>query len=120
MLSRCFCYPNLTISSSQAFTFVREFVLGNNKAGTVVKTTTGGVSVVGGEDPALAADIIEGRPEIYYGAGATQSTYVFPSATRAAWKAFRAQETASANHANFSQDNLGFKVTPLMGNLVFL
>ncbi|KAJ3510060.1 hypothetical protein NLJ89_g4887 [Agrocybe chaxingu] len=81
---------------ANAFTFLREFILGNNMLGTVVNTPSGRPMVIGGQNPALEG-AIQGADEIYYGYGATQSTYVFPSATRDAWKAFidaeRPQET---------------------------
>ncbi|KAF8967659.1 Alpha/Beta hydrolase protein [Flammula alnicola] len=76
-----------------AFTFLREFVLGKNKAGLVTTSSSGAVSVVGGENQALSG-IIPGPDPIYYGNGATQSTYIFPSATRAAWKTFIAGQQA--------------------------
>lgn len=85
-------YAKLTLR--QAFTFLREFVLGNNKTGSVVKNLKGDVVVIGGENATLAEDVLPGGDEIYYGAGATQSTYVFPSATRAAWREFIKTETA--------------------------
>ena len=46
------------------------------------------VSVVGGEVEALKPGILPGQAEIYVGSGTTQSTYVFPSATIAAWNEF--------------------------------
>ncbi|KAF8202232.1 Alpha/Beta hydrolase protein [Pholiota molesta] len=73
-----------------AFTFMREFVLGNNPTGSLVTSRTGAVSVVGGENQSLSG-IIPGPDPIYYGnggGGATQSTYLFPAATRSAWKTF--------------------------------
>ena len=45
-------------------------------------------AVVGGEDPSLEGDVLPGNSALYVGSGATQSTYVFPSATIAAWDAF--------------------------------
>ena len=52
------------------------------------------VVVLGGEVASLAG-VIPGPDPIYYGNGATQSTYVFPKATRTAWSAFLAKETAA-------------------------
>ena len=78
----------------QAFTFLREFVLGNNKAGLVTKGPNGAAVVIGGENPALEG-IIQGGDEIYIGAGATQTTYIAPAATRAAWKAFIKESEAT-------------------------
>jgi carboxypeptidase D len=71
----------------QAFVFLREFVLGNNETGLVKKSKSGVVTVVGGEKKSLEG-VIPGGDKIYYGNGATQSTYIFPAATRAAWKTF--------------------------------
>ncbi|KAF5383799.1 hypothetical protein D9615_003548 [Tricholomella constricta] len=77
-----------------AFTFLREFVLGKNQTGLVKTTSKGEVFVVGGTNATLAQDILPGSDEIYYGQGAKVSTYVFPSATRAAWTSFILTETA--------------------------
>lgn len=88
---------------SQAFTFLREFVLGTNPQGSVVKSKSGTVSVVGGEQKDLSG-IIPGPDPIYYGnggGGKTQSTYLFPTATRAAWKTF----IATAQPTYFKRDN---------------
>ena len=68
----------------QAFTLAREFIFGSNTAGLV--TSSG--SVVGGENPSLAADYLRGTGALFVGSGARQSTYVFPSATIAAWNSF--------------------------------
>ncbi|KAJ8469599.1 hypothetical protein ONZ45_g16841 [Pleurotus djamor] len=58
-----------------ALTFLREFVFGNNQTGLVTASSDGTVSVQGGENSTLAADILPGQDEIYIGAGATQSTF---------------------------------------------
>jgi carboxypeptidase D len=71
----------------KAFTFLREFVLGYNELG-LVKNSSGTISVVGGERSALAGNFLPGGAEIYYGSAATQSTYVYPTATVAAWDSF--------------------------------
>ncbi|KAH8832752.1 Alpha/Beta hydrolase protein [Flagelloscypha sp. PMI_526] len=74
-----------------AFTFSREFVFGSNPLGLVKASG----SVVGGEDPNLAKAILRAKPDLYLGAGrTTTSTYVFPSATIAAWDAYIATATA--------------------------
>ena len=65
---------------------LREFIFGNNQTG-LVSTTPTTTAVIGGEVKSLAG-ILSGANEIYYGNGATQSTYLFPSATRAAWETF--------------------------------
>uniref|UniRef100_A0A0W0G8I5 Carboxypeptidase n=1 Tax=Moniliophthora roreri TaxID=221103 RepID=A0A0W0G8I5_MONRR len=74
-----------------ALTFVRDFFFGNKQTGLVQPDG----NVVGGQDPKLAVDILPGRPEIYYGAGATQSTYVYPEATRAEWSSQTQSRVAS-------------------------
>jgi len=75
-----------------AFTFIREFVLGNNKTGLVLEPYD---IVEGGQDPEFVADVLPGQDEIYYGPGVTLSTFVFPSATIAAWRSFIGQPTPS-------------------------
>ncbi|KAG6821213.1 hypothetical protein H0H93_004034 [Arthromyces matolae] len=77
-----------------AYVFLREFVLGKNQTGLVTKNAAGKVVVVGGVNATLAQDVLPGGIEIYYGPGAKVSTYVFPSATRAAWQSFIQTETA--------------------------
>ncbi|KAJ7479835.1 alpha/beta-hydrolase [Mycena latifolia] len=79
-----------------AFVFIREFVLGSNTTG-LVDSNTG--TVVGGEDPALAMDVMPGGTVIYYGdgsAGKTTASTVVPSATIASWEQFIATATATA------------------------
>jgi hypothetical protein len=71
----------------QAYSFFRDFVFGSCKLGSVISPKPGVTAVIGGEDPLLEG-VIRGQDEIYYGFGATQSTYVFPKATREAWKTF--------------------------------
>lgn len=72
--------------------------------------------VVGGTNATLAEDILPGGDEIFYGSGATQSTYVAPSATRAAWRSFirteTASPTASATAAFDSSINAGRRLLP--------
>jgi carboxypeptidase D len=72
-----------------AHAFFSDFVFGDCKLGSVISPTKGVTVVVGGEDPLLEG-VIRGQDQIYYGFGATQSTYVFPKATREAWKTFNA------------------------------
>jgi len=83
-----------TQKPAASFTFMREFVFGNNETGLVTTSPSGVISVVGGQDPTLAADVLPGQDEIYYGPGVTLSTHVFPSATIAAWKSFMSSSTA--------------------------
>ncbi|KAJ7320786.1 alpha/beta-hydrolase [Mycena albidolilacea] len=76
-----------------AFVFVREFVLGTNQTGLVDSSG----SVVGGEDPALAADAMPGGLAIFYGDGDSATTSlstIAPSATLASWSQFIATATA--------------------------
>ncbi|KAE9398534.1 alpha/beta-hydrolase [Gymnopus androsaceus JB14] len=70
--------------------FIQQFVFGTNTTGLVE-----GSSVVGGEDPVLAEDVLPGSDPIYYGSLSTESSTVWPSATRAAWQSFIVTETAS-------------------------
>ena len=74
----------------QALVFLREFVLGSNKNGTVA-----GTNVVGGENVTLAGDFLPGGNEIFYGSAATEGTSTIPSATIAAWNSFLATATAT-------------------------
>ncbi|KAK0488998.1 Alpha/Beta hydrolase protein [Armillaria novae-zelandiae] len=89
-----------TDAPNEAFVLARDFIFGNNETGLV-----DGNRVVGGEESTLAIDILPGGDEIYYGAGATQSTYVFPSATRSAWEAFIQTATAAAGVTLTSQND---------------
>ena len=66
---------------------LREFILGTNTTG-LVTNSSGNVSVVGGENSTLAADVLPGQSDIFYGSGATQSSYAAPTATVAAWNSF--------------------------------
>ncbi len=73
---------------------MKEFVLGNNTLGLVESTPNGTVTVVGGENATLAEDVLPGRDEVIYGSGTAVSTFVFPEATRSAWREFIRTETA--------------------------
>jgi len=77
-------------------TLVRDFIFGNNETGLVTKSSSGGVSVVGGEVSSLGGEIMTGEAAIYYGHGTTASSYFFPSATVSAWNAYIATATATA------------------------
>ena len=70
--------------------FLREFVLGANATGSV---HAGGV--VGGENATLASAFLPGQREIYVGAGATASAYVYPSAAIAAWESYMASAASA-------------------------
>lgn len=68
----------------------------------MVTSENGTVSVVGGEDPALAGNALLGQPGIYIGTGVgedmtTTGTFTFPAATVAAWESFIATATATAS-----------------------
>ncbi|KAI0718592.1 alpha/beta-hydrolase [Cerioporus squamosus] len=90
---------------AQALVFLREFVLGSNRNGTVLNSTTG--DVVGGETKTLAGDFLPGGNEIFYGSAKTEGTSTVPSATIAAWESFIATATldsavSSSAAADFS------------------
>jgi len=80
-----------------AYTFFRDFVLGNNKIGLVTP-----FGVVGGEDNALAADILPDSPDIYLGQYVTQSTYTYSSETISQWNTFLASLTATTTLPSFT------------------
>jgi carboxypeptidase D len=70
----------------QASVFLREFVLGNNRTGLV--TLSG---VVGGESVTMQGpfNVLPGETNaIFFGAGTTQGSTVWPSATISAWNKF--------------------------------
>ncbi|RPD60985.1 alpha/beta-hydrolase [Lentinus tigrinus ALCF2SS1-7] len=89
-------------SPQRGFVLFRDFILGNSDTGLVVTFDNGTVSVVGGEDPALAADALVGKPGIYVGAGVgdsitTTGTYTYPTETVAVWQSYIATATATAS-----------------------
>lgn len=71
-------YPALL----QAWTFLREFVLGNNKTGLVTDAST---PAIGGEVPEYTASTLAEGPEIYVGSYTTTSTYFYPKETISSW-----------------------------------
>ncbi|KAI0798571.1 Alpha/Beta hydrolase protein [Irpex lacteus] len=79
----------------RALVFVREFVFGSNTTG-LVTNSSGTLTVVGGENATLADTVLPGQDEIYVGSGTTQSTFVYPSATIAAWNSFFATARGNA------------------------
>lgn len=83
------------LTTTQALVFVREFVFGSNTTG-LVTNTSGTLTVVGGENATLADTVLPGQDEIYVGSGTTQSTFVYPSATIAAWNSFFATARGNA------------------------
>jgi carboxypeptidase D len=68
--------------------------------------------VIGGINSTLAADILPGGDEIFYGSGATQSTYVAPLATRVAWRSFIRTATASPTAYVNADLNAGHRTMP--------
>ena len=60
------------------------------------------MSVVGGEDPALAGDAVRGQDGIFLGSVSTTSTFAYPSATIVAWDSFIATATAASASASTS------------------
>ena len=72
-------------------TFVREFVLGSNRNGSVVNNSTIGVS------HPLVNDILPGETNpIFTGSGTTMGSTLWPSATIAAWDSFISTATVTA------------------------
>jgi carboxypeptidase D len=93
-------------SRTQAFVFLREFVLGNNQTG-LVTNSSGAISVIGGENSTLAGTVLPGQLGIYVGTGTTQSTFTYPSATIAAWNSFIATVTSQSAAATSSSTGTG-------------
>lgn len=76
----------------QAFVFFREFILGSNTTGLLIPPN----GVIGGSNTTFAnAANIPAADELYLGAGATQTSYVFPEATRQAWRKFITEEKSA-------------------------
>ena len=73
---------------------LREFILGSNQTGQVIKTPSG-VVVVGGEDPSLSGSALPGQTAIFTGSGMTEGSYTFPTATIDAWESFIATATVT-------------------------
>ena len=65
---------------------LREFILGDNPTGRVL-ASHGNTVVVGGEDSKYSG-VLSGQSEVFGGSGSTEFTYVYPSATIAAWESF--------------------------------
>ncbi|KAJ7464615.1 alpha/beta-hydrolase [Mycena latifolia] len=85
-----------TKTPAAALTFLREFVIGSNPTGSVIKSPAGTVNVVGGENAPLVGDILPGSEGIVYPVGTATSTFVYPSATIAAWNTFIRGQKAAA------------------------
>jgi carboxypeptidase D len=114
------------ITNVKAFTFAREFLIGTNKTG-LVTNSSGTVNVEGGEDLGLAAAILPGQIEIFYGSGTTQSSYAAPTVTVAAWNSFIATAAPSGDIASTSivvsasMPNSGHRATvPVLATSLFL
>ncbi|KAJ7463398.1 Alpha/Beta hydrolase protein [Mycena galericulata] len=80
-----------------ALTFLREFVIGSNTTGSVVKTPAGTVAVVGGENSPMIGNVLPGSDPIVYDAGTATSTFVYPAETIAAWNTFIRGQTGASS-----------------------
>ena len=80
----------------QAFTFLRDFVLGSKDTGLVKTDASGAVSVAGGENSTLAEDTLRGGAEIFIGSLSTAGATAYPSATIAAWDSFIKKQSTAA------------------------
>lgn len=83
-----------------AWTFLREFILGNNTTGLVTDSNT---PALGGEDPQYAVNTLAEGPEVYQGSYTTTSTYYFPSATVAVWDKYVQEGFTSNNSKSLAQ-----------------
>lgn len=70
-----------------AYTFAEQFIFGSNQTGLLADPKAQS-NVVGGVNSALQDFIIPGTNGIYYGHGATMSTYFAPVATVQAWNKY--------------------------------
>jgi hypothetical protein len=84
----------------KAWTFLREFILGDNETGLVTDSDT---LALGGEDPEYAGNTLAEGPEVYQGSYTTTSTYYFPSQTVASWDQFIQNPTSSKTSVSLSQ-----------------
>jgi len=84
----------------KAWTFLREFILGNNETGLVKNADT---PAVGGEDPQYAVNTLAEGPEVYRGSYTTTSTYHFPTATVARWDRYVQQGLTSNTSGSLAQ-----------------
>ena len=89
-----------SLTLSKAWTFLREFILGNNKTGLVVDANT---PAVGGEDPQYAVNTLAEGPEIYLGSYTTTSTYSFPTETVARWDQYIQNNSTSKDSGSLTQ-----------------
>lgn len=101
----------------KAWTFLREFVLGNNQTGLV---TDASIPAVGGEDPQYAVNTLAEGPEVYRGSYTTTSTYYFPSATVARWDKYVQNSLTSNASRTFAQaDGAGKTASGVVLNALF-
>ena len=101
----------------KAWTFLREFVLGNNQTGLV---TDASIPAVGGEDPQYAVNTLAEGPEVYRGSYTTTSTYYFPSATVARWDKYVQNSLTSNASRSFAQaDGAGKIASGVVLNALF-
>ena len=104
---------------AQALVFLREFVLGDNRNGSLQADGR----VVGGENKALTGAYYPGGAEIFYGSAKTQGTWTWPSATLAAWDRFMATATATSSPTNgvvAKGSNLDMLLAAVVGVTVFI
>lgn len=98
-------YPTL----SKAFTFLREFILGNNTTGLVTDANT---PAMGGEVPKYAASTLAEGPEVYQGSYTTTSTYYYPKETLARWNQYTQNGSTSQHSGSLAQsDGVNGKLT---------
>ena len=73
------------VRDTQAYTFIEQFVLGNNETGSV-QTANGSAFIQGGENPTLQQSALPGQVSIAYGSASTEGMTAWPTATIAAFE----------------------------------
>ena len=73
------------VRGTQAYTFIEQFVLGNNETGSV-QTANGTAFIQGGENPTLQQSALPGQVSIAYGSASTEGMTAWPTATIAAFE----------------------------------
>jgi carboxypeptidase D len=88
------------LTLQQAYVLLREFILGTNKTGLVVPSnaSTSAVRPTATLE-GMNGDVLRAAPQIYGGAGATQTTILPASATVAAWNRFIATRWSTASRS---------------------
>jgi len=71
---------------SQALSFLRNYILGDNPTGTVSGTTV----IDDQHSTAYNNNLIPGGNAIFTGSGSTQGSFVYPTKTIEAWDSFTA------------------------------